>query len=291
MTGYVLRDIPFRTVYLHGLVRDKQGRKMSKSLGNGIDPVEMIGKYGADALRLSMVVGVTPGNDFKLYEEKIAGYRNFVNKLWNIVRFANLTAELKVLDVPPEPKTLADKWILSRFFRVASLVTKKIESYSFSEAGEALYDFTWHELADWYLEVAKIESGKDDILSYLITQLLKLWHPFTPFVTEVLWRETFGESAGLLMVAKWPEQMPALDETAEAEFKILQEVVTVLRNFRVDSKVGFNDLIIFSVTGKVLTHQVVALIEGLRTKAKYVESLPGQAKKRVDFSNCSVLIA
>ena len=291
MTGYVLRDIPFRTVYLHGLVRDKQGRKMSKSLGNGIDPVEMIGKYGADALRLSMVVGVTPGNDFKLYEEKIAGYRNFVNKLWNIVRFANLTAELKVLDVPPEPKTLADKWILSRFSRVASLVTKKIESYSFSEAGEALYDFTWHELADWYLEVAKIEGNKAAVLSYLITQLLKLWHPFTPFVTETLWRETFGENAGLLMVARWPEQMPALDETAEAEFKILQEVVTVLRNFRVDSKVGFNDLIIFSITGKVLTHQVVALIEGLRTKAKYVESLPGQAKKRVDFSNCSVLIA
>ncbi|KKT15377.1 MAG: Valine-tRNA ligase, partial [Parcubacteria group bacterium GW2011_GWF2_43_38] len=143
MTQYSLGDIPFRTVYLHGLVRDKQGRKMSKSLGNGIDPIAMIDKYGADALRLSMIIGTTPGNDFRLYDEKIAGYRNFVNKLWNIVRFANLTAELKIVEIPPEAKTLADKWILSRFARVADLVTKKIESYSFSEAGESWLIGIW----------------------------------------------------------------------------------------------------------------------------------------------------
>ncbi|MDP3986017.1 MAG: class I tRNA ligase family protein [Candidatus Veblenbacteria bacterium] len=290
MTGYLLRDIPFRTVYLHGLVRDKQGKKMSKSAGNGIDPTEMIEKYGADALRLSMVIGNTPGNDFKLYEEKIAGYRNFVNKLWNIVRFANLTAELKVVDTSPEPQTLADRWILSRFSRIASLVTAKIEGYAFSEAGEALYDFTWHELADWYLEVAKLEGGKDEILSYLVTQLLKLWHPFTPFVTETLWQETFGEGAGLLMVAQWPEQLPATNDAAEAEFKILQDVVTALRNFRADNKVGTEDLINFSIVGKVFNRQELELVEHLRTKSKYAESLQGQVKKSIDFSGFSLLI-
>ena len=265
MTQYSLGDIPFRTVYLHGLVRDKQGRKMSKSLGNGIDPIAMIDKYGADALRLSMIIGTTPGNDFRLYDEKIAGYRNFVNKLWNIVRFANLTAELKIVEIPPEAKTLADKWILSRFARVADLVTKKIESYSFSEAGEALYDFTWHELADWYLEVAKIEGNKQKILSYLITQLLKLWHPFTPYVTETLWRETFGEAAGLLMVQSWPEKLPAPAD--DPGFEIIRDVVTALRGFRVEHKLGPDKVINFAVTKDKyrIIESYTHLVQGLRT--------------------------
>ena len=265
MTQYSLGDIPFRTVYLHGLVRDKQGRKMSKSLGNGIDPIAMIDKYGADALRLSMIIGTTPGNDFRLYDEKIAGYRNFVNKLWNIVRFANLTAKLKIVEIPPEAKTLADKWILSRFARVADLVTKKIESYSFSEAGEALYDFTWHELADWYLEVAKIEGNKQKILSYLITQLLKLWHPFTPYVTETLWRETFGEAAGLLMVQSWPEKLPAPAD--DPGFEIIRDVVTALRGFRVEHKLGPDKVINFAVTKDKyrIIESYTHLVQGLRT--------------------------
>ncbi|KKT13455.1 MAG: Valine-tRNA ligase [Parcubacteria group bacterium GW2011_GWA1_43_27] len=265
MTQYSLGDIPFRTVYLHGLVRDKQGRKMSKSLGNGIDPIAMIDKYGADALRLSMIIGTTPGNDFRLYDEKIAGYRNFVNKLWNIVRFANLTAELKIVEIPPEAKTLADKWILSRFARVADLVTKKIESYSFSEAGEALYEFTWHELADWYLEVAKIEGNKQKILSYLITQLLKLWHPFTPYVTETLWRETFGEAAGLLMVQSWPEKLPAPAD--DPGFEIIRDVVTALRGFRVEHKLGPDKVINFAVTKDKyrIIESYTHLVQGLRT--------------------------
>jgi valyl-tRNA synthetase len=270
MTSYVLKQVPFKTVYLHGLVRDKEGRKMSKSLGNGIDPLLMIEKYGADALRLAMIIGTTPGNDFRLYEEKISGYRNFVNKLWNIVRFALLSiANPRLVDQPPLAKTLADKWILSRFRTVADLVTAKVADFQFSEAGEALYDFTWHELADWYLEIAKLEGDKDDILCYLLTQLLKLWHPYTPFVTEVLWREAFGAAAGLLMVQPWPNQLSSKDDKAEEEFAQVRAVVTVLRNFRVERKVPSADVLsIALVKDSGVLQAQTKLIEGLRTKVK-----------------------
>ncbi len=291
MSAYCLGDIPFRTVYLHGLVRDKQGRKMSKSLGNGIDPIEMIGKYGADALRLSMIIGVTPGNDFRLYDEKIAGYRNFVNKLWNIVRFANLTTELKVMEVPPEPKTLADKWILSRFSKVADLVTKKIESYSFSEAGETLYDFTWHELADWYLEITKIEGRKQEILSYLISQLLKLWHPFMPFVTEALWQETFGNQAGLLIVQLWPKNLPAIDNKSEIEFTSVQDIIISLRNYRAEIKLDKKIKVKFCLVGKILNKNEEMIISDLRTGAEYDSSIAEKYSKKVDFKDFNLLIS
>lgn len=273
MSQYAVRQVPFRTVYLHGLVRDKQGRKMSKSLGNGIDPVEMIQKYGADALRLSMVIGTTPGNDFRLYEEKIAGYRNFVNKLWNISRFALLSvAEPKLVETPPSATTLADRWILSRFGAIANLVTDKIQQFEFSEAGEALYDFTWHELADWYLEVAKIEGSKDEILCYLLTQLLKLWHPYTPFVTETLWREAFGTEAGLLMVARWPQQLPATEAAAEADFKLVQDVVSAIRTYRIQHKLANGDQAPIDISGlraKVVQDNML-LIKKLRTNVSGV---------------------
>ncbi|MBI5466404.1 MAG: class I tRNA ligase family protein [Candidatus Kerfeldbacteria bacterium] len=290
MTSYVLKQVPFRTVYLHGMVRDKQGRKMSKSLGNGIDPVAMIDKYGADALRLAMIIGTTPGNDFSLYEEKIAGYRNFVNKLWNIVRFALLNVgEPKAVATPPQPRTLADKWIMSRFRAVAELVTHKLAAWQFSEAGEALYDFTWHELADWYLEIAKLEGGKDEILCYLLTQLLKLWHPYTPFVTEVLWGEAFGGQAGLLMVQSWPTSLPEIDKKAEADFAPIREVITVLRNFRTEHKVPPTSIIkvaLEKVPTVVSRHQ--KLIEGLRTKATVV-AVGDPAWERIKVSEETVI--
>lgn len=282
MSQYALHQVPFKTVYLHGLVRDKQGRKMSKSTGNGIDPVEMIQKYGADALRLSMVLGNTPGNDFRLYEEKIAGYRNFVNKLWNISRFALLSVESpRVVETPPQPATLADKWILSRFRSIAELVTNKIEHYEFSEAGEALYDFTWHELADWYLEIAKIEGGKDEVLCYLLTQVLKLWHPYTPFVTEVIWKEAFGDNAGLLMVSKWPTVLPTEDSSAEREFdQLIRHKVEALRNYRVEHKIPTSAVLeVFVVKdeqGAMTKYR--KLMEGLRTKVKVVpEQMTGDS--------------
>ncbi|MBI5733709.1 MAG: class I tRNA ligase family protein, partial [Candidatus Kerfeldbacteria bacterium] len=271
MTTYMLGEVPFREVYLHGLVRDKLGRKMSKSLNNGIDPLAMIDKYGADALRLSMIIGNTPGNDFKLYEEKIAGYRNFINKLWNISRFILMSvSEAKLTEDIPPAVTLADKWILSRFSAIASFITNKIETYEFSAGGEVLYDFTWHELADWYLEVAKVEGGKDKLLNYLLTQLLKLWHPYTPYITEVLWQEAFGNTSGLLMVQSWPKNLPAVDEQAEKEFKVIQAIVTAIRTYRAEQKVPLDKILAMAIEGKELDEAAIKLVEALRTKVKLV---------------------
>ncbi|MBM5789930.1 valine--tRNA ligase [Candidatus Parcubacteria bacterium] len=211
MTTYALGEVPFRHVYLHGLIRDEQGRKMSKSLENIIDPLEMIEKHGADATRLSLVIGTTPGNDTKLSEEKVAAYRNFANKLWNIARYI-LSSSSRVTPTGPaiggeaessldaqssREMTLADRWIASRFARVTDEVTRHLERYEFSQAGEKLRDFTWNELADWYLEVSKVPSQqraslaggplRTDLLTTILSDLLKLWHPFMPFVTEALW--------------------------------------------------------------------------------------------------------
>lgn len=198
MSIYFMKEIPFKTVYLHAMVKDKQGRKMSKSLGNGIDPLEMINKFGADALRLSMVIGVMPGGDVRLYEEKIAGCRNFVNKLWNISRF--------ILSQPAtggnDNITLADKWILGELDKIIATTTKNIEEFKFSAAAEGLYEFTWSKLADVYLEMSKIERNKVELLNEILTKLLILWHPFCPFVTEVIWLKFHKRS---IMESVWPK--------------------------------------------------------------------------------------
>ena len=233
MSTYLINDVPFKTVYLHGLVLDEQGRKMSKSLGNIIDPLTMIEKYGADATRLSLVLGNTPGNDLKLSEEKIAGFRNFTNKLWNISRFV-LGGVSNVRHIESvTPKTLADKWILSRFANVVAKVTKLQESYNLSLAGETLRDFTWGEFADWYLEIAKIEGEKEEVLLFILERLLVLWHPFMPFVTEEIYKQW---NKGLIMVAEWPEFEYKV--TAEEKFEVdlafeyMQLAVTKIRDLR-----------------------------------------------------------
>ncbi len=233
MTTYVIGDIPFEKVYLHGLVRDEQGRKMSKSLGNVINPLDTIAEYGADATRLSLVIGNSPGNDLRLSVEKVAGFRNFTNKLWNISRFMLLNIEKPQATVSlPTANTLADHWILNRIGKVANEVTESIEKFNFSYAGELLRDFTWSELADWYLEVAKIEGGKEEILNYLLNVVLKLWHPFMPFVTEQLWQEAYG--GGMLMVAGWPN---VKIESNGDDFVLIKDVVTGIRTLRAEYKV------------------------------------------------------
>ncbi len=243
MTTYAIGEVPFRTVYLHGLVRDEQGRKMSKSLGNIIDPVDMIAKYGADATRLALVLGSSPGNDVKLSEEKIAGFRNFTNKLWNISRFVLTSVDAVEAPAAPEPKTLADTWILSRFARVEEQATRHLEQFAYSAAGETLRDFTWGDFADWYLEIAKIQkqdqalaASTDKNLLYVLSRLLTLWHPFMPFVTEEIWKQ-FG-AGGFLMTAEWPAAAEGqTDEQAEAAFTKLQEVIVDIRNLRASNKV------------------------------------------------------
>ncbi|MFA5413732.1 MAG: valine--tRNA ligase, partial [Patescibacteria group bacterium] len=234
MTTYVLGDIPFEKVYLHGLVRDEKGRKMSKSLGNIIDPLDMIAKYGTDAVRLSLVLGTSPGNDMKLSDEKIAGFRNFTNKLWNIGRYVIEKTKGENGGKKIKAETLAEKWILSRLNNVVGEVTKNLDELEFSQAGEKLRAFTWDEFADWYIEINKIQPN-NLLLANCYASLLKLWHPFMPFVTETLW-PNFGEK--LLMISEWPKlDKKLIDKKAEKDFEILKNVIVAIRGLRADYKI------------------------------------------------------
>ncbi len=244
MTTYLLGEVPFKEVYLHGLVRDEQGRKMSKSLGNIINPLDMIAKYGADATRLSLVIGSTAGNDVKLSEEKVAGLRNFTNKLWNISRFVLTTVGAQALGVRPEATgtTLADRWIMSRFEETVSKTVRFLENKDYSAAGETLREFTWSEFADWYLEIAKIQRtdatllvSTDANLRFILNGIIRLWHPFMPFVTETIWKE-MGEK-GMLIIEPYPTSSGARDEEAEAQFETVRSVITSIRAMRADYKV------------------------------------------------------
>ena len=237
MTTYAVGEVPFKTVYLHGLVRDEQGRKMSKSLDNIIDPLDMIGKFGADATRLSLVIGSTPGNDSKLSEEKVAGYRNFTNKLWNIARFVLSSVEKTEVVEQVEAKTLADRWVLSRLADVTERMTTHLDAHEFSAAGELLRDFTWGDFADWYLEIAKIQKSEstDRILLFILDRVLRMWHPFMPFVTEEIWKHMgHGE---MLLVSDWPSQISGRDAKAETEFGLVRDVIVTIRNLRADYRI------------------------------------------------------
>ncbi len=213
MSGFLLGDIPFHKVYLHGMVRDTQGRKFSKSLNNGIDPLDMTAKYGTDALRMSLVFGAAPGNDLIFDEQKVKGMKHFANKLWNIARFVMTNVESS--DYKWEAKTEADKKILEQLNAAVTAATKNLDDLQLHEAAQAVYQFTWHELADVYLEASK-DQLKDERLSgntkklllHNLVWTLKLLHPFMPFVTEHIWqllRQRKLVSTDLLMVAGWPE--------------------------------------------------------------------------------------
>ncbi|PIP73242.1 MAG: valine--tRNA ligase [Candidatus Lloydbacteria bacterium CG22_combo_CG10-13_8_21_14_all_47_15] len=212
MTTYLLGDVPFRTVYLHGLVRDEKGKKMSKSLGNTIDPLEMIEKYGADATRLSLVVGAPPGNDISLSEGKVRGYKHFANKIWNIARFvlSNIPAEAN--SEKPALRKEDNAWIESLVL-VSEDISKHIAAYRFDLASDILYHWVWHEFADKYIEEVKpaLKDGTDEekasvqwTLYAVLTDCLKLLHPFMPFVTEEIWAGLPRKDAELLMIAPWP---------------------------------------------------------------------------------------
>ena len=239
MSSYVLGEVPFKDVYLHGLVRDEEGRKMSKSLGNILDPLDLIPKYGTDAVRLSLVMGTTPGQDTKLSEAKIEGFRNFTNKLWNISRFVLMQIGETEGSSTIEPKTMADRWILARLNDVTRSITKKLETYQLSAAAEELRDFTWNDFADWYLEIAKIEKGKETILAHILKSVLAMWHPFMPFVTEYVWGLA-GWSNMSLIVSDWPKASfvgSEGDVTAAASFEQIRQLITDIRRLRSDLKI------------------------------------------------------
>ncbi len=208
----MMGEVPFTTVVLNGMVKDVTGKKMSKSRPEyNVDPMDVVEKYGADALRMALVVGVSLGQDQTLAEEKALGYRNFANKVWNIARFTKLNLEPSIRNYqPPDTKNLKseDKGILKELDQLAKKVTGDLDNYRFSQAGEAIYRFTWHRLADVYIEGIKdrLEEGDQEAQETLLTVVktcLKLLHPFMPFVTEAVWQELGGED--LLITAPWPK--------------------------------------------------------------------------------------
>ncbi len=251
MTEYALGEIPFQRVYLHGLVLDEKGQKMSKSKGNIIDPLEIISEMGTDALRLSLFIGATPGNNLRLGKEKVLSYRNFITKIWNICRFIlSRIDEGQTIDAKkiPQSKTLADEFILSKLGAVSRDVQEKIRKFQFSAAAENLYAFTREDLADWYLEIAKVEKGKDEILGYIIVHLLMLWHPFIPFVTEELYQRIklsfSGDFKDFLMIEEIFESVgkEIVDEQM-MEFDQVRNVITAIRTFRADNKIPASEKI------------------------------------------------
>lgn len=238
MSTYNLDQIPFKDVYIHGLVRNEEGKKFSKSDGNTADPVEVIETYGTDALRYSLIAGISPGNDLRFYDEKIESSRNLVNKFWNISRFMltninNPKLDISKKDLESLNLSLSDKFILAKLDNVISGVSDDLDSFRYSMAATRLTEFTKDDLADWYLEIAKVEGNKDDILNYILNSLLKLWHPFMPFVTEAIWSEVYGEEQ-LLMVEKYPKAK-ACEEILD--FEVLRNIITKSRALRGEYKI------------------------------------------------------
>ena len=281
------KDIPFRHVFIHGLVRDSQGRKMSKSLGNGIDPLEVIEKYGADTLRFMLITGNTPGNDMRFYWERVESSRNFANKIWNASRYMLMNIQGEGYDktfVPTdEDLTLADRWILSRYTQTAKGVTENLDKFELGEAGRMIYEFIWNEFCDWYIELTKARLYDKEnerarhtaiyVLSYVLERTLRLLHPFMPFLTEEIWQKVpHDERVKSIMVADWPSldlDESRIDKTAEAEMTAVMEVIKTARNLRAEVGVapGHKSEVILGVADEKLRSVVAANESYIQTLA------------------------
>jgi valyl-tRNA synthetase len=238
MSLYATGQVPFKNLFFTGLIRDKDGHKFSKSRGNGIDPLTMIDKFGADALRMSLIMDSAPGQDSRLYEEKIETFRNFANKLWNISRYClthegfELVEELSEEDI----KTPADKEILYELHILIETNERLFEGKQISVVADNLKTFTWNEFADWYLEINKIEKNQK-VLGYVLDKILRLWHPFMPFITEHIW--TLAEQEKMLMISTWPKPIPN-NHSLSSEWqymKNLKAIITTIRNVRTENKI------------------------------------------------------
>ena len=237
-------ETPFETVYIHGLVRDAQGRKMSKSLGNGIDPLEIIDQYGADALRFTLATGNSPGNDMRFSTERVEASRNFCNKIWNASRFIqmNLTIDKDKAAELPEALTIEDKWIVSKYNTLIAEVTRNIDQYELGLAAAKLNDFIWDNFCDWYIEIAKtrLQNGDENVqkvLCYVLSGAMQLLHPFMPFITETIWQALPHEGPSV-MVSQWPEYLDTLHFAAEeAQMETLMNAVRAIRNRRSEMNV------------------------------------------------------
>ena len=240
-------QVPFKHVFIHGLVRDSQGRKMSKSLGNGIDPLEIVEKYGADALRFTLATGNAPGNDMRFYMERVEANRNFANKIWNAARFTLMNLDITENKLPDiKDLQLEDKWIISKFNKLVAEVTNNLDKFELGIAVAKLYDFLWSNFCDWYIELVKPrlfdkENPTRDtaqyVLTYVLSETMKLLHPFMPFITEEIWQHLPHEGESI-MISKFPEYNPALDFSAdEAIMETVMSAVSSIRNRRAEMNV------------------------------------------------------
>ena len=233
-------EVPFRDVYIHALVRDAEGQKMSKSKGNVIDPLQIMDEYGTDALRFTLAAMASPGRDVKLAQERIEGYRNFANKIWNAARFSLMHLDGPREALQPGMRSFADRWILSRLNETIAAVNASLEEYRFDQASTHLYQFVWHEFCDWYLELVKpvlqadspeARSTRQTVLDALDTTL-RLLHPFMPFLTEEIW-QTLPHNGESIVTQPYPEAASEWnDKDIEAQFALLARLVTIVRTGR-----------------------------------------------------------
>jgi valyl-tRNA synthetase len=239
---YFLGDVPFRDVYIHALVKDEQGQKMSKSRGNIIDPLEVLDRFGTDAFRFTLSILAIQGRDIRLSEERIAGYRNFINKIWNAARFSLMNLkDCKPPSIDKSNLTLADRWIMTRIGEVAEEITGHIGGYRFNDAASTCYQFVWHEFCDWYLEMAKLELYSRDqkrrevaqsVMQILLSGVVRLLHPFVPFITEEIWQR-LPYTEGSIMIAQFPQPTEFIyDDESIKEMDLLRGVITGIRNIR-----------------------------------------------------------
>lgn len=265
---------PFKDVLIHGLVRDEQGRKMSKSLGNGVDPMDVIEKYGADSLRYFLSTGSSPGQDLRFSFEKVESTWNFANKIWNASRFALMNmGDMKFEDIDLSgEKSVADKWILTRLNETIETVTKLADKYEFGEVGRALYNFIWDDFCDWYIEMAKLPLyGEDEaaknttrsILAYVLDNTMRLLHPFMPFITEEIWQQLPHEGESIT-VAKWPEARADLtDKEAAADMRLLVDIIRSVRNVRAEVNTPMSKQVKLLVKAK--TEEIAGKLEQNRS--------------------------
>ena len=273
---------PFHTVLIHGLVRDDKGRKMSKSLGNGIDPLEMIEKYGCDALRMNMVTGNSPGNDMRFYVERCEAMRNFANKLWNASRYVmmNLAEDAKNQLPNIDKLEIADKWVLSKLNTLIAEVTENLEKYELGVAVQKVYDFIWDTYCDWYIELTKARLYSEDaqrkqiaidVLVYVLDQILRLLHPFMPFITEEIW-QSIPHEGDALIVAQWPQYREDLAFKVECDMmESVMEAIRAIRNRRAEMNVPpSKKAALFALTGKP---QVFLEGEGFLQRLAYADTV------------------
>ena len=291
---YNMKEVPFKQVYFTGLIRDEIGRKMSKSLNNGIDPLDIIEEYGADALRYSLVVGNTPGNDLRFFEKKVLTYRNFANKIWNATRFIFMNLEdNKNYKLNFENLLLEDKWILSRYNETIGEIEKNLEKFEFGLAANKLYDFVWEEFCDWYIELVKPRlynddtEVKDNALSVLVTVLtgiIKLLHPFMPFITEEIY-SYMPNKKDMLINEVWPEKSDELSYPEyEKDMEIFIKIVTEIRNFKNMKKIPQSKKI--NLIFETDNHKVEKFIENFKNNfhnLAYVENI--EIKENFDDEN------